>query len=178
MNADSQHPTLVPVVDGFAGAVGQTPLIRLRRASEATGCEILGKAEFMNPGGSVKDRAALGIVEDAERRGQLVPGEPGTVVEGTAGNTSIGIALYELDHALPYWIAGAGCALLTAHTNADQAVGGVPRRHRPFRFRRRYALAPATAKGRVVPFVVRSAAAGRSRAPARCAKTVLYQVRY
>ena len=92
MKADS-HPTLVPVVDGFAGAVGQTPLIRLRRASEATGCEILGKAEFMNPGGSVKDRAALGIVEDAERRGQLVPGEPGTVVEGTAGNTGIGLTL-------------------------------------------------------------------------------------
>src|SRR5215213_8131681 len=93
MTADSQHPTLVPVVDGFAGAVGQTPLIRLRRASEATGCEILGKAEFMNPGGSVKDRAALGIIEDAERRGQLVPGQPGTVVEGTAGNTGIGLTL-------------------------------------------------------------------------------------
>ena len=93
MTADSHHPTLVPVVDGFAGAVGQTPLIRLRRASEATGCEILGKAEFMNPGGSVKDRAALGIIEDAERRGQLVPGEPGTVVEGTAGNTGIGLTL-------------------------------------------------------------------------------------
>ncbi|CAA9230162.1 MAG: Cystathionine beta-synthase [uncultured Acetobacteraceae bacterium] len=92
MNADS-HPTLVPVVDGFAGAVGQTPLIRLRRASEATGCEILGKAEFMNPGGSVKDRAALGIIEDAERRGALIPGEPGTVVEGTAGNTGIGLTL-------------------------------------------------------------------------------------
>jgi cysteine synthase A len=75
MNADS-HPTLVPVVDGFAGAVGQTPLIRLRRASEATGCEILGKAEFMNPGGSVKDRAALGIIEDAERRGRLSPASP------------------------------------------------------------------------------------------------------
>jgi len=93
MTADSQHPTLVPVVDGFAGAVGQTPLIRLRRASEATGCEILGKAEFMNPGGSVKDRAALGIIEDAEKRGRLVPGEPGTVVEGTAGNTGIGLTL-------------------------------------------------------------------------------------
>ena len=92
MQADS-HPTLVPVVDGFAGAVGQTPLIRLRRASEATGCEILGKAEFMNPGGSVKDRAALGIIEDAERRGALIPGQPGTVVEGTAGNTGIGLTL-------------------------------------------------------------------------------------
>jgi cysteine synthase A len=68
-------------------------LIRLRRASEATGCEILGKAEFMNPGGSVKDRARLGIIEDAERRGRLIPGEPGTVVEGTAGNTGIGLTL-------------------------------------------------------------------------------------
>ncbi|HYZ35044.1 MAG TPA: cysteine synthase A [Crenalkalicoccus sp.] len=81
------------IVDGLAGAVGNTPLIRLRRASEATGCEILGKAEFMQPGGSVKDRAALGIIEDAERRGQLIPGEPGWVVEGTAGNTGIGLTL-------------------------------------------------------------------------------------
>jgi cysteine synthase A len=81
------------IADGFAGAVGHTPLIRLRRASEATGCEILGKAEFMQPGGSVKDRAALGIIEDAERRGALVPGEPGIVVEGTAGNTGIGLTL-------------------------------------------------------------------------------------
>jgi cysteine synthase A len=81
------------VVDGFWGAVGRTPLIRLRRASEATGCEILGKAEFMNPGGSVKDRAALGILKDAVARGALTPGKPGTIVEGTAGNTGIGIAL-------------------------------------------------------------------------------------
>ena len=80
-------------VDGLVGAIGHTPLIRLRRASEATGCEILGKAEFMQPGGSVKDRAALGIIEDAERRGRLVPGQPGTVVEGTAGNTGIGLTL-------------------------------------------------------------------------------------
>lgn len=78
---------------GFWGAVGHTPLIRLHRASEATGCEILGKAEFMNPGGSVKDRAALGILEDAVARGVLTPGQPGTVVEGTAGNTGIGLAL-------------------------------------------------------------------------------------
>jgi cysteine synthase A len=76
--------------DGFAGAVGNTPLIRLKRLSEETGCEILGKAEFLNPGGSVKDRAALWIVRDAERRGALKPG--GTVVEGTAGNTGIGLA--------------------------------------------------------------------------------------
>ena len=72
-------------------AIGNTPLIRLRRASAATGCEILAKAEFMNPGGSVKDRAARGIVLDAERRGLLRPG--GTVVEGTAGNTGLGLAL-------------------------------------------------------------------------------------
>src|SRR5258705_11833314 len=76
--------------EGFAGAVGNTPLIRLRRLSEETGCEILGKAEFLNPGGSVKDRAALYIIRDAERRGTLKPG--GTVVEGTAGNTGIGLA--------------------------------------------------------------------------------------
>ena len=81
------------IVDGFWGAVGNTPLIRLKRASEATGCDILGKAEFMNPGGSVKDRAALGILQDAMARGLLVPGQPGTVVEGTAGNTGIGLAL-------------------------------------------------------------------------------------
>jgi cysteine synthase A len=77
--------------DGLAPAIGNTPLIRLRRASEATGCTILGKAEFMNPGGSVKDRAALAIIRDAEARGVLKPG--GTVVEGTAGNTGIGLTL-------------------------------------------------------------------------------------
>jgi cysteine synthase A len=74
----------------FVDAVGRTPLIRLRAVSEETGCDILGKAEFMNPGGSVKDRAARAIVLDAERRGALRPG--GTVVEGTAGNTGIGLA--------------------------------------------------------------------------------------
>ncbi len=71
-------------------AIGRTPLIRLRRASEETGCEILGKAEFLNPGQSVKDRAALFIIRDGEARGQLRPG--GTIVEGTAGNTGIGLA--------------------------------------------------------------------------------------
>jgi cysteine synthase len=80
----------VSLLNGFTGAVGNTPLIRLHRLSEETGCEILGKAEFMNPGGSVKDRAAKWIVLDAERRGTLRPG--GTVVEGTAGNTGIGLA--------------------------------------------------------------------------------------
>ncbi|MEM9552140.1 MAG: cysteine synthase A [Pseudomonadota bacterium] len=75
----------------LADAVGNTPLIRLRRASEETGCEILGKAEFLNPGQSVKDRAALYIIREAMRRGELRPG--GTIVEGTAGNTGIGLAL-------------------------------------------------------------------------------------
>ncbi len=81
------HVALPSVVE----AIGNTPLIRLRRASEATGCEILGKAEFMNPGASVKDRAALGIVRDAETRGALRPG--GLIVEGSAGNTGIGLAM-------------------------------------------------------------------------------------
>jgi cysteine synthase A len=77
--------------DGFVGSVGNTPLIRLAGPSAATGCEILGKAEFLNPGGSVKDRAALAIILDAEARGLLRPG--GMIVEGTAGNTGIGLAL-------------------------------------------------------------------------------------
>ena len=72
-------------------AIGNTPLIRLKRLSDITGCEILGKAEFMNPGQSVKDRAALGIIRDAEKNGRLKPG--GTIVEGTAGNTGIGLAM-------------------------------------------------------------------------------------
>ena len=78
------------IKNGFIGAIGNTPLIRLHSFSEETGCEILGKAEFLNPGGSVKDRAALYIIQDAEKRGLLKPG--GTVVEGTAGNTGIGLA--------------------------------------------------------------------------------------
>ncbi len=77
--------------EDLTAAIGNTPLIRLRRASEATGCTILAKAEFMNPGGSVKDRAGLFIIADAERRGVLQPG--GTIVEGTAGNTGIGLTL-------------------------------------------------------------------------------------
>jgi cysteine synthase A len=76
---------------GIIGAIGNTPLIKLRRASEATGCTILGKAEFMNPGQSVKDRAALFIIDDAINKGLLQPG--GVIVEGTAGNTGIGLAL-------------------------------------------------------------------------------------
>ena len=83
---------------GFIGSIGNTPLIRLEGPSKATGCDILGKAEFLNPGGSVKDRAALAIVRDAEQRGLLRPG--GTIVEGTAGNTGIGLAL--VGNALGY----------------------------------------------------------------------------
>src|SRR6187455_992399 len=77
--------------NGFAETVGNTPLIRLRKLSEETGCEIWGKAEFMNPGYSVKDRAALYIIRDAEQKGLLRPG--GRIVEGTAGNTGIGLAM-------------------------------------------------------------------------------------
>ncbi|KAI9267308.1 cysteine synthase, partial [Helicostylum pulchrum] len=85
------HPGDRPgITNGFIGAIGNTPLIRLNRLSEETGSEILAKAEFMNPGGSVKDRAALFVVKDAEERGLIQPG--GTVVEGTAGNTGIGLA--------------------------------------------------------------------------------------
>jgi len=86
------------VRDGFLDTIGNTPLIRLKQASEETGCDILGKAEFLNPGGSVKDRAALSIIQEAERSGALKPG--GVVVEGTAGNTGIGIAL--VGNALGY----------------------------------------------------------------------------
>jgi cysteine synthase len=91
MSTDRLTPSDAAIADGLVGAIGRTPLIRLRRASEATGCTILGKAEFMNPGGSVKDRAALAIILNAEQRGQLRTG--GTIVEGTAGNTGIGITL-------------------------------------------------------------------------------------
>ena len=93
MMMDNPMPATVapPPADDLGMAIGNTPLIKLRRASAATGCTILGKAEFMNPGGSVKDRAALAIILDAERRGVLKPG--GTVVEGTAGNTGIGLTL-------------------------------------------------------------------------------------
>jgi cysteine synthase A len=91
MNRKVEEPRPVTWKDGVPPAVGNTPLIKLKRASEETGCTILGKAEFMNPGQSVKDRAALFIIEDAVRRGQLKQG--GTVVEGTAGNTGIGLAV-------------------------------------------------------------------------------------
>ncbi len=82
---------MTDIRDGFLDSIGRTPLIKLRQASEATGCTILGKAEFLNPGGSVKDRAALALVRDAEAKGLLKPG--GVIVEGTAGNTGIGLAL-------------------------------------------------------------------------------------
>ena len=79
------------IQDSVLAAIGNTPLIKLRRASEETGCTILGKAEFMNPGHSVKDRAALGIVSDAIDKGELRRG--GLIVDGTAGNTGIGLAI-------------------------------------------------------------------------------------
>jgi cysteine synthase A len=88
----------VTIADGFPGAIGNTPLIRLPKLSAAIGREICGKAEFLNAGGSVKDRAARGIIEDFERRGLLAPG--GTIVEGTAGNTGIGLTL--VAHARGY----------------------------------------------------------------------------
>ncbi|MAI80946.1 MAG: cysteine synthase A [Deltaproteobacteria bacterium] len=84
--------------NGFLDTIGHTPLIRLQRISEETGCNVYGKAEFLNPGGSVKDRAALAIVQDAERKGELQPG--GVIVEGTAGNTGIGLTL--VGNALGY----------------------------------------------------------------------------
>lgn len=87
----SSHATLVDMI-------GNTPLIYLREVSEATGCKIYGKAEFLNPGGSIKDRTALGIIRDAEAKGELQPG--GTIVEGTAGNTGIGLTL--IANALGY----------------------------------------------------------------------------
>jgi len=86
-----QETPLMNFRDGFSESVGNPPLIKLRKLSEQTGCTILGKAEFLNPGGSVKDRAGLYMILDAEERGELKPG--GVVVEGTAGNTGIGLAL-------------------------------------------------------------------------------------
>src|ERR687894_662657 len=89
--APHPDPISMNIQDGILAAVGNTPLIRLRGPSELTGCTILGKAEFLNPGQSVKDRAALFIIRDAMERGELQPG--GVIVEGTAGNTGIGLAL-------------------------------------------------------------------------------------
>jgi cysteine synthase A len=88
---DNGHMAPMSIKPDLSSAVGHTPLLRLRHASELSGCEVLGKAEFLNPGGSIKDRTALGLILDAEKRGLLQPG--GTIVEGTAGNTGIGMAL-------------------------------------------------------------------------------------
>ena len=107
----SQNPP--PITDGLLGAIGHTPLIRLNRASEATGCTILGKAEFMNPGGSVKDRAGLAIITDAEARGALKPG--GTIIEGTAGNTGIGLTL--VANALGY-----RCIIVMPETQSQEKI--------------------------------------------------------
>lgn len=101
------------ITNGFVGTVGNTPLIRLASFSDETGCEILGKAEFLNPGGSVKDRAALFIIEDAERKGLLQPG--GTVVEGTAGNTGIG--LVHLCNAKGY-----NCVIVIPETQSAEKI--------------------------------------------------------
>jgi cysteine synthase A len=102
------------ISEGFSDAVGHTPLIRLRALSELTGCDILGKAEFMNPGGSVKDRAALGILMEKEASGELQPG--GTVVEGTAGNTGIGLA--HLCNARGY-----RCLIVIPETQSAEKIG-------------------------------------------------------
>ena len=99
--------------DDMQAAIGHTPLIKLRRASEQTGCTILGKAEFMNPGGSVKDRAGLYIIRDAVERGVLPPG--GTIVEGTAGNTGIGLTL--VGNALGY-----KCVIVMPETQSREKI--------------------------------------------------------
>ena len=101
------------IKSGFVGTVGNTPLIRLNSFSEETGCEILGKAEFLNPGGSVKDRAALYIIEQAEKEGILKPG--GTVVEGTAGNTGIGLA--HICNAKGY-----KCVIIIPETQSEEKI--------------------------------------------------------
>ena len=93
--------------------VGHTPLVRLREASDLTGCEILGKAEFLNPGGSIKDRTALGLLLDAEQRGQLLPG--GLIVEGTAGNTGIGLTLIGASR-------GYRCAIFMPETQSREKI--------------------------------------------------------
>src|SRR5688572_28906937 len=104
------------VAPSILDLIGNTPLLRLRRASEITGCEILGKAEFMNPGQSVKDRAALYIVRDAEEKGLLKPG--GRIVEGTAGNTGIGLAM--VARALGY-----KCTIVMPNTQSQEKKDAV-----------------------------------------------------
>jgi len=102
-----------PIAQALAGAIGNTPLIKLQRASAETGCTILGKAEFMNPGGSVKDRAGLAIIQDAIATGALKPG--GTIVEGTAGNTGIGLTL--VGNALGY-----KCVIVMPETQSKEKI--------------------------------------------------------
>ena len=104
--------------------IGNTPLIRLKRVSELTGCEILGKAEFMNPGQSVKDRAALCIIRDAEKKGLLKPG--GVIVEGTAGNTGIGLAMVCAQKGQSARTSADTAAQAAANSGRD-AVAGAPR---------------------------------------------------
>ena len=105
--------------NGFLDSIGNTPLIRLKRASEETGCEIYGKAEFLNPGGSVKDRICLNMIETAEREGKLKPGA--TIVEPTSGNTGIGLALvaavkgYRLILTMPDTMSEERRSLLAAY---------------------------------------------------------------
>jgi S-sulfo-L-cysteine synthase (O-acetyl-L-serine-dependent) len=107
------------VRDGFVGTVGKTPLIKLRRASEETGCTILGKAEFLNPGGSVKDRAALAMIEDGERRGALTHDR--TIIDSTSGNTGIAYALvgaakgYRVKLVMPANVSSERKTLITAY---------------------------------------------------------------
>lgn len=107
---------MAPIARSVIDLIGNTPLVRLKAASEATGCEILGKAEFLNPGQSVKDRAALGIIRDAEARGVLKPG--GLIVEGTAGNTGIGLAM--VANALGY-----RCIIVMPRTQSQEKKDAV-----------------------------------------------------
>lgn len=107
---------MISKVESVTALVGDTPLLRLRRASEATGCEIYGKCEFLNPGQSVKDRAALGIIRDAETHGRLRPG--GLIVEGTAGNTGIGLAV--IGRALGY-----RTAIVIPRTQSDEKKAAI-----------------------------------------------------
>jgi cysteine synthase len=113
MERESYATVAPPIAHDLAAAIGNTPLIKLRRASQATGCTILAKAEFMNPGGSVKDRAALAIIMDAERSGQLKAG--GTIVEGTAGNTGIGLTLVGNAH-------GYRCVIVMPETQSREKI--------------------------------------------------------
>ena len=113
MKLDNEPALAPPAAVGVLGAIGNTPLIRLHRLSEATGCNILGKAEFMNPGGSVKDRAGLAIIRAAEADGSLPPG--GTIVEGTAGNTGIGLTL--VGNALGY-----KCVIVMPETQSAEKI--------------------------------------------------------